>query len=143
MRTLSLLGALILSSLIATATTAAAGCSAHAQNQKTGAGCAYSAQKAALIQSLDIETTRLPSGAMIVVYASDDPETVKVLQASAVKGAESFDCRICQHMARDGNCTVEIASIQGGVVALITAEDPAIVDRYEKQFAAVSTSDGS
>ncbi|MGD8394443.1 MAG: hypothetical protein PVF43_03080 [Candidatus Eiseniibacteriota bacterium] len=135
-------------SLMAWSVMAVAGphCSAQAKAscQKAGVTCAAKGQKtAAMLEGLDVATTRLPSGAMLVMYSSDDAETVKTLQASVAKGTSDFDCRLCQKIAGDQNCTIEIAAIDNGVIALVTADDPKTVDAYEMQFAAMYTPETS
>lgn len=125
--------------LIATAAVAFAGSScssAKSASAKTAsASCSYS--KAAMTK-VSVETTRLPSGGMVVFYTSDDAETVKFLQTKAANGADDFSCGVCQKVAAAENCNVELTNFAGGVVAFITAEDSNIVDEYEAQFAALT-----
>ena len=139
MRKLTLIAIVALSLMAFGAAYAGPGCgAAKADAQKTGAGCAYSSTKTAALQGLEIETTRMPSGAMLVFYSSDNAETVKTLHASAATGSEGFDCRLCQKIAGDAECTIELALVENGIVALVMAEDAATVDAYEKQYAALT-----
>jgi hypothetical protein len=87
---------------------------------------------------MEIETTRLPSGALLVFYTSDKPEVVEAMHARATKGASEFDCGVCQQVAASNNCNVELAPFAGGVIAFITSEDAGAIDAYEKQFAALN-----
>jgi ribosomal protein L10 len=109
----------------------------------TGYSCSFDAKKAAALDALDIDTTRLPSGAMLVFYTSDDPAAVKKLHASAATGAGDIDCRLCQKMASDKGCTIEMAFIDNGVVALVTAENVGTIDAYEKQYASLTTDEAT
>lgn len=126
---------------VKTASTGATCTSKSVKTVSAGSGCSYSAEKVAMMREMNIETTRLPSGAMLVFYTSDKPEIVQALQKTSADGAESFSCLVCKKIAADANCTVELASLDNGVVALVTAEEPSAVDTYEAEFAALLPAD--
>ena len=117
--------------------TTKAGCAATCLSTASAKGChtkELQARKAAL-DGLDVATTRLPSGALLVLYTSENAESVKALQASASTGSEGFDCRLCQSIAADKDCTIELGMLENGVVAFVISEDTTVIDSYEKQFA--------
>ena len=126
-------------SLMAFAAAAQAG-GAFCAGKKSAAGQSCHVSKtASLPEGLKVETFRLPSGGLAVFYTSDKPEVVKTMQERAAGGAENFCCGICREMAQVKDCKVELASFSGGVVALVTANEPKTLDAFEKQFAALTT----
>ena len=116
-------------------TAGAAGCTAA--ETASASGCAKSATAGAV----QVETVRMPSGALAVFYNGANEQAVEFLQASAEKGCHGFACHLAQSMAADEKCTVEMAETEHGVMILVTAEDPAVVDAYEAQYAAVMSGD--
>ena len=138
MRKITLIGILGLS-IIAFAAVALAGqgssCSLSKASAETASTCAYKTQTA--LKDVNVETTRLPSGALVVFYTSENPSVVQAMQTKAANGGENWDCGVCKHVAASGNCTVELGTFANGVVAFITSEDATAVDAYEKQFAAL------
>jgi hypothetical protein len=125
----------------ATAQTAGAGCASSATAQTAGAGCASGANVSA--QTVQLETVRMPSGAMAVFYNGTDAETVAFLQSKANEGCSGFVCDMAKGMAADENVTTEIAATDTGVMILVTPKsDVASVDKYEEQYAVVVASMG-
>jgi hypothetical protein len=119
------------------------GCSTS-KSAGSGSACNYSKSKtAALPEGLQIETVRMPSGALAVLYSSNDVETVKAMQEKAALGASSFDCGICRQMASSSECTVELVAFSNGVIAFVTSESPESIDAYENQFAALTSAEAA
>jgi hypothetical protein len=118
--------------------TAGAGCSSAATAQTAGAGCSSDAKVSA--QTVQIETVRMPSGAMAVFYNGTNAETVAFLQSKANEGCSGFVCDMAKGMAADENVATEIAATEHGVMILVTSTEPATVDKYEEQYAAVVAS---
>jgi hypothetical protein len=116
------------------------GCGAGSKSASAGASCAYS-KTAALPEGMKIETVRMPSGTLAVLYSSTDATTVTALQEKAALGASSFDCGICRQMAANENCAVELVAFSGGVIAFVTSESTESIDAYEKQFASLVGND--
>ena len=85
----------------ATAQTAGAGCASGAAAQTAGAGCASDANVSA--QTVQLETVRMPSGAMAVFYSGTNAETVAFLQSKANEGCSGFICDMAKGMAADEN----------------------------------------
>jgi hypothetical protein len=103
----------------------------------SGASCGFS--KTASVEGMKVETVRMPSGALMVLYSADNPEAVKVLQTKATKGASDFGCGICREMASTKDCKVELVNFSHGVVAFVTSDKKEAIDAFEKQYAALST----
>ena len=123
----------------ATAQTAGAGCTSGAAAQTAGASCSSDAKVSA--QTVQIETVRMPSGAMAVFYNGTNAETVAFLQSKASEGCSGFVCDMAKGMAADENVATEIAATEHGVMILVTAKsDVHSVDKYEEQYAAVVAS---
>ncbi len=145
MRKLMVIGILSLSLVTwAAVSMAGPGCGANKQTK----GCSQSTAKTcqgykgatagqAALEGIEVQTSRLPSGALLVFYRSDVPTTVAALHQSAIDGANGFDCRLCQKIAADKDSNVELGILENGVVALVTAADPVVVDRFEQEFAAL------
>jgi hypothetical protein len=125
-------------STAAVKTAGAEGCSSAATAQTAGAGCSSEAKAAA--QTVQIETVRMPSGAMAVFYNGTNAETVAFLQSKASEGCSGFVCDMAKGMAADENVVTEIAATEHGVMILVTSAEPATVDKYEEQYAAVVAS---
>ncbi len=139
MRKLLLLGVVCLTTLAFAATAFAGPGCAKASKAKSAAACSYKGKTA--LNDINVETSRMESGALVVFYTSDKPEVVEALQAKAAEGASAFDCGICKQVAASENCKIEFGTFAGGVVAFISSEEPTNVDAYEKQFAAMLTPD--
>ena len=119
--------------------TAGAGCASGAAAQTAGASC----DSKATAQTVQIETVRMPSGAMAVFYNGTNAETVAFLQSKAEAGCAGFVCDMAKGMAADENVATEIAATEHGVMILVTAKSEAgSVDKYEEQYAAVVASMG-
>jgi hypothetical protein len=106
---------------------------------KTASGASCGAMKTTSVEGMKVETVRMPSGALMVLYSADNPESVKVLQTKATKGATDFGCGICREMASTKDCKVELVNFSHGVVAFVTSDKKEAIDAFEKQYAALST----
>lgn len=115
-------------------------CNTGAVMQTAGATCASGAGVSAT--TVQIETVRMPSGAMAVFYHGTTPETVAYLQSKCSEGCGGFVCEMAKSMAADKSVSTEIAQTETGAMILVTATDAskvASVDTYEAQYAAIST----
>jgi hypothetical protein len=112
------------------------GCSSS-KSASASKSCTYT-KSASMPEGLKVETVRMPSGALAVLYSSDSAEAVKAMHEKAALGAESFDCGICRQMAVSSDCVVELVPFSGGVIAFVTSENPQSIDAYEKQYAALT-----
>ena len=99
-----------------------------------GAGNHCSASKAKLAELVDIEATRLPSGALVVMYKGKSPDSIAYLQAAAAGAAADFCCPLTRQLATTPNAQVEIAKIAQGAVIVVTAKEKKVVDEYEQSF---------
>ena len=126
--------ALALMSFAATAFAGGAHCTGKTAS---GSSCAYS--KTASMEGMKVETVRMPSGALMVLYSATTPEQVKTIQAKAEKGASDFCCGICREMASTKDCKVELMNFSHGVVAVVTSDKKEAIDAFEKQYAALAT----
>lgn len=124
--------------------TAGTGC-ATSEVKTAGAGCATSATKTADASScagkeadmaVELETVRMPSGAMAVFYHGKNAATVSYLQASAKGGCQGFACDLAKNISKDEHCSVEMAQTKTGVMMLVSADDSKVLDNYEAQYAA-------
>ncbi|HWN83028.1 MAG TPA: hypothetical protein VNM87_13095 [Candidatus Udaeobacter sp.] len=103
----------------------------------SGSSCAFS--KTASMEGMKVETVRMPSGALMVLYSAETADQVKTLQAKAEKGASDFGCGICREMAATKDCKVELVNFSHGVVAFVTSDKKEAIDAFEKQYAALAT----
>lgn len=113
------------------------GCRSSKSASAGSSACTYT-KSAALPEGLKIETVRMPSGALAVLYSSDDATAITAMHEKAALGAASFDCGICRQMAVSDDCMVELVPFSGGVIAFVTSENPKSIDAYEKQYAALT-----
>jgi hypothetical protein len=113
------------------ASTASASCSA-----KQVAACTASGMTA----GCTVEATRLASGDLVVHYVGATPEAVSFLHAKAEGQADKFCCGMTQKMASNENCKVDMAKVSNGVIVFVTSAKREVVDQYEKDFAALTTS---
>ncbi len=126
----------------AAAATTASSCASKAAVKTAGASCkAGDAEAASWTQAIQVETVRMPSGALAVFYTGSCEKSTAMLQASAEEGISAFACPLAQGMAADESLTTEMAKTEHGVMILVTAKDEAALDKYEAQFA-VATSTG-
>jgi hypothetical protein len=106
---------------------------------KTASGASCGAMKTASVEGMKVETVRMPSGALMVLYSADNADGIKTLQAKASKGATDFGCGICREMASTKDCKVELVNFSHGVVAFVTSDSKEAIDAFEKQYAALTT----
>jgi hypothetical protein len=121
----------------ATATTAGVGCTASkgAHAATAGMGCSKMASCVhGASADMRVEAVRLPSGALAVFYTGTTPATVASLQARAEKGAAEFGCDLACAMAKNTSCHVEVANVHDGVMMLVTADKPAVLDEYQAKY---------
>jgi hypothetical protein len=117
--------------------TAGAGCASSTAVKTAGAGCSSNATA----QTVRLETVRMPSGAMAVFYHGTNPEAVAYLQSKADAGCGGFVCDMAKSMAADQHVSTEMAKTETGVMILVTSSDKQVVDGYEAQYAALSSTD--
>jgi hypothetical protein len=137
---LSLVLALALA-LAASSAFAGANCGAKTTSTASADNCLQSAfagasnhcttSKAKLSSMVSIETTKLPSGALVVMYRGKDASSVAYLQAAAAKAACDFCCPMTSKLASNKDCKVEIAKTKDGAVVVVTSEKPEVVAEYE------------
>lgn len=99
-----------------------------------GANNSCSTSKAKLAELVDIEATRLPSGALVVLYQGKTPDAVAYLQASTAGAVENFCCPMTRKIAASGEAHVEIAKIDTGAVIVVTAKKPELVDEFAESY---------
>lgn len=99
-----------------------------------GASNSCSTSKAKLAALVDIETTRLPSGALVVLYQGKTPDAVAYLQASTAGSIDEFCCPTTRMVASKGEAHVEIAKIDKGAVVIITAKTQELVDQVAESY---------
>lgn len=125
------------STTAATATTAGVGCSKTASAASTttaaGVGCSTSTAKAAGYD-VAIETVKLPSGALAVMYNGQDANTVAMLHSAANGSASEFGCGLVQKMTQAENCEVEMASTESGLIFLCTSDDAELIASFQKNY---------
>lgn len=96
-----------------------------------GANSHCSASKAKFASMISVETTRMPSGALVVMYRGKDESTVAYLQAASCNKATEFCCPLTSRLAANEDCHVEIAKTKDGAVIVVTSQKPELVDEYE------------
>jgi len=112
-------------------------CAAKAAMKTAGASCS---SKADMANAISVETVRMPSGALAVMYNGSCAASTGFLQASADKGCEGFACSLAQGMAADDNVHTEMAKTEHGVMILVTAKDVKVLDKYEAEYAMATAS---
>ena len=115
----------------ATSTASADNC---LQTAFAGASNHCSASKAKLSSMVSIETTKLPSGALVVMYRGKDETSVAYLQAAAGKAACDFCCPFTSKLAGNKDCKVEVAKTKEGAVVVVTSQKPEVVAEYENSL---------
>jgi len=115
-------------------TQTASGASACMSNAFAGAQNSCSASKAKLAELVEIEATRLPSGALVILYQGKTPDAVAYLQASAAGPAGDFCCPTTRQIATGGEANVEIAKIDKGAVIIVTAKTQELVDKFADSY---------
>ena len=99
-----------------------------------GAGNHCSTSKAKLAALVDIETVRLPSGALVVMYKGKTPDAVAYLQAAAASSVESFCCPVTRKLASNQDAHVEIAKSATGALIVVTAEKQGVDDAVQESY---------
>ena len=99
-----------------------------------GAGNSCSTSKAKLAELVEIEATRLPSGALVVLYQGKTPDAVAYLQASAAGNVADFCCPTTRQIASGGEAQVEVAKIDKGAVIIVTAKSQELVDEFASSY---------
>lgn len=124
----------------ATASTAGAACTKSAAMTASGAGC-HSAKAAKVAAAdIDMETVKMPSGVMAVLYTGKTPEAKAYLAEAAKAGcASSFACPITREMAASEHCKVEIGATAAGVMVLVKADSDQVRDEFAKRFEVAMT----
>ena len=89
---------------------------------------------AKLAEVIDVETARLPSGALVVMYRGKNDNAVAYLQAASEGPAESFCCPLTRSLAENADCSVEITKITDGALVVVTSEKTEVVDECASKF---------
>lgn len=116
---------------------AGAGCSKSASTamKVAGAGCA---SKSAGTASVAIETVRMPSGALAVFYNGRSEAAVASLHEKFEAKGASFGCDMASNMAENGDCSVEAAATEQGIMLLVTSEKAEVLDEYQSAYQVAS-----
>ena len=80
-----------------------------------------------------IETTELPSGALLITYTGKNPDAVAFLQASSAGSAADFCCPMTQKVA-GMEAEVEVARTKTGAVVLVTSSDPKVTKKAAASY---------
>ena len=99
-----------------------------------GASNSCSFSKAKLAELVDIEATRLPSGALVVLYQGKTPGAVAYLQASTAGSVADFCCAMTRKIAANDDVRVEIAKIDSGAVIVVTAKKAELIDEVAASY---------
>ena len=99
-----------------------------------GASNSCNTSKAKLAELVDIEATRLPSGALVVLYQGKTPDAVSYLQASTEGAASEFCCPMTRKIAANGDAHVEVAKIDTGAVIVVTSKKKELVDELAQTY---------
>jgi hypothetical protein len=99
-----------------------------------GAGNHCTASKEKLAELVDVETVRLPSGALVVMYKGKTPEAVSYLQTACTGSACNFCCPVTRTVAANQQAHVEIAKIDQGAMIVVTAKDKKVVDQAQESY---------
>jgi hypothetical protein len=105
-----------------------------------GANNHCAASKAKLNSLVSIETTKLPSGALVVMYRGKDESSVAYLQSAAEKAACDFCCPMTSKLASNKDCKVEVAKTKDGAIVVVTSKNTKVVDEYETALMTLASS---
>lgn len=115
-------------------TVAGTGCASKTSaTQTAGAGCS-SSQASAAKYDIAIQTVKMPSGALAVMYSGNDADTVAMLHSAANGTAADFGCPNVQNMVATEGCSVEMASTENGLIFLCTSDDVALIESFQKSY---------
>jgi hypothetical protein len=113
--------------------TASSACSSDLKAAFDGAGNSCSVSKAKLAELVDIETTEMPSGALLITYTGKSEDAVKFIQASCEGSPAEFCCPMTRKVAHS-EANVEIARTKHGAVVLVSSSDPAITKQAAASY---------
>lgn len=133
----AVMGSMFALTLLASAAMAGgAACAGH-----TSAACTAKATAACSgsMAGCRVEATRLSSGDLVVHYIGSTEESVKFLHAKAEGSPDKFCCGMTQKMASNDKCKVDMARVSNGVIVFVTSANKDVVDQYEKEFAALTS----
>ena len=99
-----------------------------------GAGNHCTASKEKLAELVDVETVRLPSGALVVMYKGKTPEAVSYLQTACAGKACDFCCPVTRNVATNQQAHVEIAKTTQGAMIVVSAKDKKVVDQAQESY---------
>lgn len=139
MRVLKLSVVMALATLLAASAALAGG--AHCGAAKAACSAKQTAACSGAMGGCNVEASRLSSGDLVVHYSGSTPEAVAYLHAKAEASADKFCCPMTQKMATNENCKVDITKVSNGVLVFVTSPKKEVVDAYEKEFAALTTSE--
>jgi hypothetical protein len=109
--------------------------------QHTSASCtaAQASACSGMMGGCNVEAMRLPSGGLVVHYIGSTPESISYLHSKADGSPDKFCCHMTQKMASNENCKVDVTKVSNGVIVYVTSPKKEVVDAYEKEFAAMTT----
>ena len=114
-------------------------CSSELSAAFAGASNSCNTSKAKLASMVDIETTELPSGALLITYTGKTPEAVTYLQAACAGTPEEFCCPMTRKFA-SSDASVEVARTKTGAVVLVTSNDPAVTKQAAASYMELASS---
>jgi hypothetical protein len=82
---------------------------------------------------VEIETTELPSGTLLISYRGKTEDAVKFIQASCEGSPADFCCPMTRKVAHT-DASVEIARTQHGAVVLVSSSDPAVTKQAAASY---------
>ena len=138
MRILKITAVMALASVLMASAALAGG--GHCSQQASACTAKQTAACGAAMTNCTIEATRLSSGDLVVHYVGTTPEAVAYLHAKAEGSADKFCCPMTQKMANNESCKVDVNKVSNGVLVFVTSPKKEVVDSYEKEFAAMTTS---
>jgi hypothetical protein len=127
------------SSCTASKSASAKSCSSELSAAFAGASNSCNVSKAKLASMVDIETTELPSGTLVVTYTGKTPEAVTYLQAACCGTAAEFCCPMTRKVA-ETDAKVEVARTKTGAMVLITSNDPAVTKQAAASYTQLASS---
>jgi len=114
-------------------------CSSELTAAFAGASNSCHESKAKLASMVDIETTELPSGALLITYTGKTPEAVTYLQAACAGTPSEFCCPMTRKVAST-DASVEVARTKTGAVVLVTSSDPAVTKQAAASYMELASS---
>lgn len=114
-------------------TASSSACSSELKAAFAGAANHCNVSKATLAKMVEIETTELPSGTLLITYTGKTEDAVKFIQASCEGSPAEFCCPMTRKVA-NSEANVEIARTNHGAVVLVSSSDPAVTKQAAASF---------